>query len=165
MSKEKKLRNQKCICESGKKWKNCHEPIFQKAERNIKDNENAINNQLNKLLRENPDSFPAVNGKYPVKKLPMKDPHIVIYLLCDVPCIKCDYTGMPISLTTISDYEFVAELDIRTIKREIIFKKPEKTEKPENLVQQMLNDNPKELTQKENDNADNANKELAEPAA
>lgn len=116
----KALRNQRCVCDSGKKFKNCHLPIYEKAESNIRKNQQVIDNILRQIVEKY--KIKPLNGKYPIDRNVIKGTQKYLYRICGKPCLEVDYTGMPVQLSTISDYERVAEINIDEIKREIIYK-------------------------------------------
>ena len=116
----KALRNQRCLCDSGKKFKNCHLPIYEKAESNIRNNQHIIDNMLRDILQKH--KIEPLNGKYPISRNPIPQTQKYVYSICNKPCLEVDYTGMPVQLVTISDYERIAEVNIDEIKRTVIYK-------------------------------------------
>lgn len=121
MNAEKKLRNQLCDCGSGKKFKNCHLTICEKAGRNVRKNKTDIDNILFGIVKTYKIK-PIDKGNYPVKRRQVEGTQKYIYSVCGIDCIEVDYTGIPMQLATISDYERVAEIDVNAIPKTIIYK-------------------------------------------
>jgi len=116
--KDKKLRNQMCPCNSGKKFKNCHQQIFNKAAFNIRKNQDTIDTMLSQIVRTN--LIKSVDGKFPVRRKETKHPGTFIYTVCGINCLKVEYGDMPVEIKSIADHEAMAKVCVDDIKRTVL---------------------------------------------
>jgi len=117
-----KRRNMLCICHSGKKFKNCHLDIYEKAERNIMINTNRIREIIRLQAKLIKDDYKLNEDKYNVTVIKDSRSNIYTYSVNNYPVIKVDYKDLPMDILTIKKAERISELKFEEIEIEIIYK-------------------------------------------
>ena len=102
---EKFRRNELCPCESGKKWKNCCERMYNQAMRVITAHQSLVNQKLIEIAR---DRELQANGGRGWRFTKQVDGSCLTYLHNDVPILRIDYHDLPLQFNNIFDAEKIA---------------------------------------------------------
>lgn len=125
MQKDLKLRNKKCICGSGKKFKNCHLDVYQKAEFVIINHSNYIKLRLHEIANQMKTDMRLAGDTYTTTEVKDSRQNVKIYEINGYRALQIDYKDLSLDISTVANAERIAQFKPSDIEVTVLYKKPE----------------------------------------
>ena len=120
-----KRRNSLCLCSSGKKFKNCHLDVYEKAERIILLNQRHIKGLIHGIAVKMKEDYKLSGETYSTTVIKDSRENIYTFSVNGYPALKVDYKDIPMDISTVENAEKVSKVTLSDVTYEIIYKKPE----------------------------------------
>ena len=120
-----KRRNSLCLCSSGKKFKNCHLDVYEKAERIILLNQRHIKGLVHGIAVKMKEDYKLSGETYSTTVIKDSRENIYTFSVNGYPALKVDYKDIPMDISTVENAEKVSKVTLSDVTYEIIYKKPE----------------------------------------